>query len=78
MQYSDGQHVKLWDRVKLGSDRDGVVVCLIDTGEYTDQCLEKDWGYLKKGALIKFPTLGLVHYEELEPGIQLLARAPQQ
>jgi hypothetical protein len=77
MQYSNGQQVKLRDRVGLGADRDGVVVCIIDTGEYTDRCPEKDWSYLKKGAVIEFPTFGLVHYEEIEPSVRLVERSPQ-
>jgi hypothetical protein len=77
MQYADGQQVRLRDRVALGSDRSGTVECLIDTGEYTDRCPEKDWSYLKKGAVVEFPEFGLVHYEVMEPGVQLIERAPQ-
>ena len=75
MQYADGQQVRLGDRVRLGSDSGGVVVCVIDNGEYTDRYLEKDWSYLKKGAMIETPTFGLIHYEELEPDISLVERA---
>jgi hypothetical protein len=75
MQYTDGQQVRLGDRVRLGSDSGGVVVCVIDTGEYTDRCPEKNWSYLKKGVVIEFPTFGLIHYEELEPDISLVERA---
>jgi hypothetical protein len=77
MRYSDGQQVKLRDRVKLGPDPDGVVVCIIDTGEYTERYPEKDWSYLKKGAVIEFPSFGLVHYEEIEPNVELVGRAPE-
>jgi len=74
MKYADGQEVKLGDRVKLGQDEGGVVVCSIDTGEYTDECPEDQWSYLKKGVMIKFPLYGLIHYEEAEPDLQLLSR----
>ncbi len=74
MKYADGQEVKLGDRVKLGQDEGGVVVCSIDTGEYTDECPEDQWSYLKKGVMIKFPLYGLIHYEEAEPDLQLLGR----
>jgi len=34
MRYADGQDVMLGDKVRLGDDDGGVVVCSIDTGEY--------------------------------------------
>jgi hypothetical protein len=36
MKYPDGQEVKLGDMVALGKDEQGIVVCSIDTGEYSD------------------------------------------
>lgn len=75
MKYADGQDVKLGDKVKLGQDDGGIVVCSIDTGEYTDDHPETQWGYLKKGVMVEFPTLGLIHYEEAEPDLKLIARA---
>ncbi len=36
MNYPDGQEVKLGDVVALETDQRGVVVCSIDTGEYSD------------------------------------------
>jgi len=78
LKYSDGQEVRLGDRVKLGQDDRGVVVCSIDAGEYSDEHPEAQWGYLKKGVMIKFPTYGLIHYEEPEPDLQLIARGSKQ
>lgn len=75
MQYADGQQIKLGDRVALGSDRSGVVVCLIDSGEYTERCPEKDWSYLGRGAIVDFREFGLVHYEEVEEAVRLVERA---
>jgi hypothetical protein len=75
MKYSDGQEVRLGDRVKLEQDDGGVVVCSIDTGEYSDDHPEAQWGYLGKGVMISFPRYGLIHYEEAEPGLRLIARA---
>jgi hypothetical protein len=74
MKYPDGQDVKLGDKVRLGDDTGGIVVCSIDTGEYSKHHPEAQWGYLKKGVMIKFPMYGLIHYEEPEPDLQLLAR----
>ncbi len=76
MKYADGQEVRLGDRVKLGQDKGGVVVASIDTGEYSAEHTEAQWGYLKKGVMIEFPTYGLIHYEKAEPDLQLIARVP--
>ena len=78
MTYADGQDVRLGDRVRLGQDDDGVVVALIETGEYSEAHPEAQWGYLKKGAMVEFPMYGLIHYEELEEDFKLVARAGPQ
>ena len=75
LKYADGQEVRLRDRVSLGQDRRGVVVCSIESGEYTPQHPEAQWGYLKRGVMIEFALYGLVHYEDPEPDLQLVARA---
>lgn len=75
MKYCDGQEVRLGDKVKLGDDDGGVVVCSMDTGEYSDEHPESAWGYLKRGVMISFPKYGLIHYEEPEEDLQLIARA---
>lgn len=71
--------MKLSDRVSLGQDSGGVVVFIIDTGEYSPDYPETEWGgYLKTGVMIHFPLYGLIHYEELESeesDVKLLARA---
>ncbi|MEK7762350.1 MAG: hypothetical protein AAB433_12270 [Nitrospirota bacterium] len=75
MKYKDGQDVRLGDRVTLGKDEEGVVVCSIETGEYSSDYPEAQWGYLKKGIMINFPLYGLIHYEEPEADLHLIARA---
>lgn len=75
MKYPDGQEAKLGDVVKLGMDEKGVVVCLIDDDEYSHDYSKEQWGYLKKGLMINFPSYGLIHYEEPESDLQLIARA---
>ena len=74
MKYLDGQDVKLGDKVRLGDDHEGIVVCSIDTGEYSAEAPEAQWSYLKKGVVIKFQKFGLIHYEEAEPDLALIAR----
>jgi hypothetical protein len=74
MKYSDGNEVRLGDRVRLGGDS-GIVVASIDTREYSAECTEAAWSYLKRGVVIKFPSYGLIHYAEPEPDLELIARA---
>lgn len=76
MKYSDGQEVRLGDRVKLGTDDAGIVVASIDIQEYTSEHPAAQWSDLRKGVMIEFPSYGLIHYEEPEPDLQLIARAP--
>lgn len=75
MKYSDGQEARMGDKVKLGEDEGGIVVCSIDTGEYSDDYPEAQWSYLKKGIMVDFPRYGLIHYEETEPDLLLIGRA---
>ena len=79
MRYPDGQDVRVGDKVRLGADTEGVVVCSMDTGEYSQEHPEAQWGYLKKGVMVDFPkNYGLIHYpDKLEEDLVLLARAEQ-
>jgi hypothetical protein len=52
MKYPDGQEIKLGDVVGLGKDKQGVVVCSVDTGEYSDAYPQAEWSYLDRGVLI--------------------------
>lgn len=74
MKYHDGQSVMLGDKVKLGKDENGIVVCLINSGEYSDDIPKEQWSHLEKGVMIEFPLYGLIHYETLEPDIELVSR----
>jgi len=75
LKYADGQEVRLGDRVSLGQDRRGMVVCSMEGAQYTLQHPEAQWAYLKRGVLIEFPLYGLIHYENPEPDLQLVVRA---
>jgi hypothetical protein len=75
MEYPDGQEVRLGDTVTLGSDQQGIVVCSIDTGEYSDAYPRDQWSYLSTGVLIDFPSYGLIHYKEPEATLRLVAHA---
>src|SRR5271154_5144254 len=66
MKYPDGQEVRLGDTVALEGEQQGIVVCSIDTGEYSDAYPRDQWSYLDAGVLIEFPSYGLIHYKEPE------------
>jgi hypothetical protein len=75
MNYPTKEPIKLGDRVRLGDDTQGVVVCVIDLAQYSEAYPSKDWAYLKKGVLISFPKAGLIHYEtSVDPDLELIAR----
>ena len=75
MKYFSGQDVKLGDRVRLDNDGGGVVVGIIQSGEYLDGFSADTLGYLKFGALIRFPMFGVIHYETPDEDVELLGRA---
>jgi hypothetical protein len=78
MKYPDGQEVLLGDRVQLGEDDAGIVVCNIDGKEYTEENPKAQWDYLKKGVMINFPKFGLIHYEEPEEDLELICRSKSE
>ena len=74
MKYRDGQDVRIGDRVQLGEDRGGIVVASMDTGEYTADHPASQWSYLKVGVMIEFLRYGLIHFEEPDEDLMLIAR----
>ncbi len=75
MKYLDGQEVKVGDKVQLWNGCYGIVVCSMDTNEYTAAYPKEEWGYLKSGVMIKTDKAGLIHYIEADEDLQLLERA---
>jgi len=74
MHYPDGQLAQIGDIVRLWNGNEGVVVCSIDTGEYSTEYPEIEWSYLQKGVLIRSSETGLIHYPEPEATFELLSR----
>ena len=77
MRYPDGQDVKLGDKVQLWAGSEGIVVCSLDTQEYSAEYPEAEWRYLKTGVLIRSDAAGLIHCLEPESGFQLIERNPR-
>lgn len=69
--------MKVGDRVELWSGCFGVVVCSFDDNVYTIDYSEQDWGYLRRGVLIKTGKAGLIHYIESDEDVLLVARENQ-
>jgi hypothetical protein len=68
MKYPDGQSIRIGDKVRIGEDSGGIVVCSIDTNEYSEEYPRTEWASLKIGVLISFPRYGLIHYEDKPDG----------
>lgn len=75
MRYPDGQEARLGDRIRLGNGVEGVVVCAFDLGQFAANHPAAEWSYLKTGVLVQSPQMGLIHYENPDPSMQLLSRA---
>jgi len=74
LKYSNGQEVRIGDKVAMGDDVGGVVVCDIGAGKFSPKYLADEWSYLKVGILIEFPKYGVVHIQGLDPDLKLIAR----
>lgn len=76
MNYKSGDEVRLGDKVRLGDDI-GIVVCVIDRDEYSHEHPREQWSYLKKGIMIEFPSLGLIHFPAFEPDLEFVGRSTE-
>lgn len=74
MNYADGQEVKLGDRVKMWEDDCGIVVCSLDTDEYSAAYPKENMEFLESGVMIDFPMYGLIHFAQSDEDIYLVAR----
>ena len=75
MKYIDGSEVMPGDKVKLWGGCYGVVVCSLDTNEYSVDYPESQWSYLKSGVMIKTDKAGLIHYVEADEDLELISRS---
>ena len=65
MKYLDGSHVRLGDRIELRPNLTGIVVCSVDTNEFSEAYPKEEWAdYLKIGVLIETNEIGLLHLDE--------------
>ena len=74
MKYPDGAEARIGDHVELWDDNLGIVVCSIDTNEYSTAYPRDAWAQLGAGVLILSERAGLIHYMEPEATMRLLSR----
>ena len=74
MNYPNGDQIKLGDTIKLWDGCIGVVVCSFDDKQYSNDFIEKEWGYLEVGILVDTNEAGLIHYTEPEVDFELISR----
>lgn len=75
MKYAGGEEAKIGDIVSYSDGAQGLVVCSIETLEFTTDYPAEQWEYLNKGILIKSEKYGLIHYPEiLDSDIELVQR----
>lgn len=75
MRYFNGLEVNVGDKVTLGNEVSGEVVCSIDSNEFSPQFPRAEWDYLKQGVLVNFSKYGLIHYAQPEPDLCFVERA---
>jgi hypothetical protein len=75
MLYADGQKVQVGDRVEAwpGGPK-GIVLFIVDTGEYAPGYSAKEWDYLEHGFMVEEEGAGLVFYTKTDEDYRLIAR----
>ncbi|TKB88863.1 MAG: hypothetical protein E8D40_14860 [Nitrospira sp.] len=75
MKYSDGQQMRVGDKVKVWEGCTGVIVCVLDDDQYSGDFPKAEWNYLKTGVLVDTDKAGLIHYPTDDHSLKLLERA---
>jgi hypothetical protein len=72
MKYPDGTLARLGDRVLIRNGDRGVIVASMDTGEFTPEFPQANWGHYT-GVLVRTDRGALVRFEDPLPA-KLLVR----
>jgi hypothetical protein len=62
--YGDGNEARVGDVVSIDGKYRGVVVGVIDRGEYREPHKAEDWAYLGGGIVVDTDFGGLIHYPD--------------
>ena len=52
MKYPDGTLARLGDKIIVWEGNEGVVVCSMDTDEYSEEYPKENFGYLERGIMV--------------------------
>ena len=74
MRYPSGEEARIGDRVRIGAWSLGTVVCSIDRDEYSPEYTREQWAHLGRGVMVLTEVAGLIHYQEPEDDMELIAR----
>lgn len=73
-RYNDGNRIQTGDRVTWAG-RPAIVVFVIETRSYSPAFPEADWSYLGSGFMLDVEGVGLVHEQESDEDLVLVAPA---
>ncbi len=74
MKYTSGEIARLWDRVEVWPGNRAIVVFSIDTDEFSEDFPKAAWAYLGRGVMLQTEQAGLIHFEDPDNAMLLLAR----
>jgi len=73
MIYPSGEAVQIGDTVSLGGHQSGVIVGIIEDGQYADGYKAEDWRYLSNGLIVS-TDFGDLRLNEPDEDLALVAR----
>jgi len=60
-----GKLIRVGDGLDIGHGwATGVVVCSIDTGDYSPEHPNEQWAYLERGIMVETDNAGLIHHTD--------------
>jgi hypothetical protein len=69
----NGKLIKVGDRLRVGDDwAVGIVVCSMDTGDYSPGYPKEAWEYLEHGIMVDTNKAGLIHYVENDDSVEIV------
>jgi hypothetical protein len=73
LRYPTGEDLHLGDRVNADG-MTGTVVCVIESGEYSDEFSEEQWSYLERGFMFRSDDGILIHFDFADACTSLISR----